>query len=129
MALKNNGNSFSRSNAIPIDIGKLPPQATELEEAVLGALMLEKDAAIAVLDILKPNSFYKDSHQKIYQAVMDLSMADKAIDMLTVADELKKQDSRCGRGNELPGTSHKPGGLCSPCGISCQDHCTEVSSA
>jgi replicative DNA helicase len=90
MAFKNNGNSFSRSNAIPVDMGKLPPQATELEEAVLGALMLEKDAAIAVLDILQPQSFYKDAHQKIYQAVMDLSMADKPIDMLTVSDELKK---------------------------------------
>ena len=47
------------------DIGKLPPQAKELEEAVLGALMLEKDAYFIISDILKPESFYDPSHQMI----------------------------------------------------------------
>ena len=90
MAQKNPGNPFQRSNAVPLDFGKIPPQAVELEEAVIGAIMLEKEAAIAVLDILKPESFYKDAHQKIYRAIIDLSMADKPIDMLTLADELRK---------------------------------------
>ena len=50
-------------------LGKLPPQATDLEEAVLGALMLEKDALSSVIDILKAEVFYKDNHQKIFKAI------------------------------------------------------------
>jgi replicative DNA helicase len=53
-------------------LGKLPPQAIDLEEAVLGALMLEKDALSAVIDILNPAVFYKDSHQKIFEAIQFL---------------------------------------------------------
>ena len=53
-------------------LGKVPPQALEIEEAVLGALMLEKDALSTVIDILKPESFYKDSHQEIYRAIQIL---------------------------------------------------------
>ncbi len=52
-----------------LDYGRIPPQAVELEEAVPGAIMLERDAVLSVLDILKKESFYKESHQKIYQAV------------------------------------------------------------
>ncbi|MFM9027038.1 MAG: DnaB-like helicase N-terminal domain-containing protein, partial [Bacteroidota bacterium] len=52
--------------------GKLPPQAVDLEEAVLGALMLEKDALTSVIDILHPESFYKDAHQVIYRAIRRL---------------------------------------------------------
>ncbi len=73
-----------------MDIGKMPPQAVELEEAVLGAIMLEKDAVIAVIDILKPDSFYKDAHQKIFRAIIDLSTNERPIDILTVTEELKK---------------------------------------
>ncbi|MFW6369851.1 MAG: replicative DNA helicase, partial [Bacteroidota bacterium] len=57
-----------------------------------GAVMLEKDAIIEVLDILKPESFYKDSHQKIFQVCADLSMAEKAIDLLTVTEELRARN-------------------------------------
>ena len=78
--------------AIPIDQGKMPPQALELEEAVLGAIMIEKDAVIEVIDILKAESFYRDEHQKIYQAILNLFSSDKAIDILTVPEELRKQD-------------------------------------
>ena len=46
--------------------GKVPPQATDLEVAVLGALMLERDALTEVIDILSPDSFYVEAHQKIY---------------------------------------------------------------
>ncbi len=73
------------------EYGKVPPQAIELEETVLGAIMLEKDALIGVLDLLKPESFYKESHQKIYTALMKLSLEEKPIDILTVTEELKKQ--------------------------------------
>jgi replicative DNA helicase len=70
--------------------GKLPPQATELEEAVLGAMMLEADAVNVVIEILSPESFYKPAHQNIYQAIITLFSQNKPIDMLTVTEELKK---------------------------------------
>ena len=56
-----------------LDFGKIPPQAKELEEAVLGALMLEKDAYYIVSDILKPECFYEKVHQLIYSAIVDLA--------------------------------------------------------
>jgi len=74
------------------EYGKLPPQALDLEEAVLGAIMLEKDAIISVMDIIRPDSFYKDSHQKIFSAVLDLSQALQPIDILTVTEELRRRD-------------------------------------
>ena len=73
------------------DIGKLPPQAPELEEAVLGALMLEKDAFSIISDILKPESFYEETHQSIFGAIHNLSMQQKPVDVLTVVEELKKR--------------------------------------
>ncbi len=69
-------------------LGKLPPQALDLEEAVLGALMLEKDALTTVIDILKPQSFYKDAHREIYQAIIELFQESQPIDLLTVKNRL-----------------------------------------
>ncbi|MCC5937024.1 MAG: replicative DNA helicase [Lunatimonas sp.] len=71
-------------------LGKLPPQAVDLEEAVLGALMLEKDALTAVVDILSADSFYKDSHKVIYEAILDLFNEGEPIDILTVTNQLRK---------------------------------------
>jgi len=71
--------------------GKLPPQSLELEEAVLGAILIEKDAIIEIIDILAPESFYKLEHQKIFQAILNLFAADTAIDILTVQEQLKKK--------------------------------------
>jgi replicative DNA helicase len=73
------------------EIGKLPPQARELEEAVLGALMLEKDAYSIVGEILKPESFYDPIHQLVYGAIQGLSMQQKPVDVLTVVEELKRR--------------------------------------
>lgn len=70
--------------------GKLQPQATELEEAVLGAMMLEKEALSTVIDILKPDAFYKPAHQSIYQAIVDLFNESEPVDILTVTNRLKK---------------------------------------
>lgn len=72
-------------------LGKLPPQALDLEEAVLGALMLEKDALSAVIDILKPNVFYKDAHQKIFEAIQTLFTQSSPVDILTVSAQLRQQ--------------------------------------
>jgi replicative DNA helicase len=70
--------------------GRVQPQAVSLEEAVLGALMLEKDSIAKVLDILKPSSFYVESHQKIYTAMRSLFERSAPIDLLTIHEELKK---------------------------------------
>jgi len=91
MALKELSKKNHRIDQVNIDIGKVPPQAIELEEAVLGAIMLEKDAVISVLDILQPLSFYKEAHQKIYRAIVDLSSNQKPIDILTVTEELRSK--------------------------------------
>ncbi len=80
-----------KNQSVTHEYGKLPPQAVELEETVLGAIMLEKDALIAVIDLLKPESFYNNSHQKIYSAILELSSKEKPIDILTVTEELKKR--------------------------------------
>lgn len=77
--------------SVGMEHGKIPPQALELEEAVLGAIMLEKEAILQVIDILRPESFYKDPHQKIFQAIIDLTSANKAIDLLTVTEELRRK--------------------------------------
>ena len=71
------------------ELGKLPPQDTEVEEAVLGALMLEKDAYTRICDMLKPECFYDPANQKIYKAIADLAAYQRPIDMLTVTDQLR----------------------------------------
>ena len=71
-------------------LGKVPPQAVDLEEAVLGALMLEKDALTNVIEVLKPESFYKESHAEIFQAIVDLFNNAEPIDLLTVTNQLRK---------------------------------------
>ncbi len=72
------------------ETGKLPPQAIQIEEAVLGALMLEKDALTEVLDILTtPEIFYKEEHQEIFKAILKLFDESKPIDILTVTSELR----------------------------------------
>ena len=91
MTLKTNLQPAPKISDASIDYGRIPPQAVELEEAVLGAIMLEKDAVLSVLSILKRESFYKETHQKIYQTIVDLSSNEKAIDILTVTEELKRR--------------------------------------
>lgn len=69
---------------------KYPPHALDLEEGVLGALMLEKEAVVSVIDLLKPESFYKESHQEIYRAIVQLFNDSEPVDMLTVVNQLRK---------------------------------------
>lgn len=69
--------------------GKIPPQAKELEEAILGAIMLEKSAFDTVVEILKPECFYVEAHQRIYKAMQGLAIKSLPIDLLTVVEELK----------------------------------------
>ena len=71
----------------------LQPQALEVERAVLGALMNDRDAYAVVCEILSPESFYEQRNQLIYSAIRDLSLAEKPVDVLTVTDELERQGS------------------------------------
>lgn len=70
--------------------GKLPPQARELEEAVLGAMLIDRDAVSEIIDILKPESFYLDAHQTVYRAIMTLFERSEPVDILTVTEALRK---------------------------------------
>ncbi len=85
---------ISRKKAIsqPVnDYGRIQPQAPELEEAVLGALMLERDAYSLVSEILRPESFYEHRHQLIYSAITELAINQKPVDILTVKEQLAKR--------------------------------------
>lgn len=73
-----------------IELGKLPPQAVEIESAVLGALMLDQVALADVIDILKPETFYKEAHQKIFAAIQSLFEKAEPVDILTTTQELKR---------------------------------------
>jgi replicative DNA helicase len=80
----------AKGNVIGLEQGKLPPQAVELEEAVIGALMIDKNALNEVIDILEPECFYKDAHQEMYTVIKNLFAESQPIDMLTVSTELRK---------------------------------------
>ncbi len=73
------------------DYGRIQPQARELEEAVLGALMIEKDAYAQVSEILRAESFYEHTHQLIYSAITDLVIRQEPVDILTVTEQLRKR--------------------------------------
>ena len=72
--------------------GKIPPQAKEMEEAILGAIMLEKSAFDVAAEILKPQCFYQESHQRIFLAMQALSNKNEPIDLLTVVEELRTRE-------------------------------------
>lgn len=79
-----------KSTLISLEKGKLPPQAVDLEEAVLGAMMIDKKGVDEVIDILQPDAFYKDAHKHIYEAIVQLFNDTQPIDLLTVSAQLKK---------------------------------------
>ena len=85
------GRGRKKTVEVVADMGRLQPQAPELEKAVLGALMLEKDAYSIVSEILKPECFYEKAHEKIFAAIVDLAMSQRPVDMLTVTEQLKKR--------------------------------------
>ncbi|MFK7925300.1 MAG: replicative DNA helicase [Bacteroidia bacterium] len=71
--------------------GKLPPQALDMEEAVLGGLLLEKDALHRIMDILKANMFYKDANREVYEVILELFQNSDPIDILTVKNGLQRK--------------------------------------
>ena len=71
------------------EMGKLPPQAQELEDSVLGALMIEKEAYGTVADLLRPEVFYKDQNRVVFEAIRELASKDQPIDILSVGEKLR----------------------------------------
>ncbi|MDD3721089.1 MAG: replicative DNA helicase [Lutibacter sp.] len=82
-----------KSTIISLEKGKIPPQALELEEAVLGAMMIDKKGVDDVIDILHPEAFYKEAHQLIYEAIFILFKNAQPTDLLTVANQLRKTNN------------------------------------
>jgi replicative DNA helicase len=81
--------NLSQGQEINSGHGKLPPQAIDLEEAILGALMLEKNAIHEVVNILSQDAFYKEAHNTIYEAIINLYDNSRPIDILTVSNQLR----------------------------------------
>ncbi|PZQ85522.1 MAG: replicative DNA helicase, partial [Flavobacterium johnsoniae] len=79
-----------KTTIINLEKGKLPPQAVELEEAVLGAMKKKKKGVDEVIDILQPDAFYKEAHKYIFEAIVQLFNDSQPIDLLTVSAQLKK---------------------------------------
>ncbi|WP_340077447.1 replicative DNA helicase [Leptobacterium sp. I13] len=82
-----------RSNVVNLEKGKIPPQAIDIEEVVIGAMMIDKKGVDEVIDILHPEVFYKEAHQYIYEAILKLFESSEPIDLRTVSEQLRK-DSR-----------------------------------
>ena len=76
---------------ISLQQGKIPPQALELEEAVLGAMLIDKKGVDEVIDLIQPEAFYKTAHQTIFEAIFQLFQDSQPIDLLTVSSELRKK--------------------------------------
>lgn len=71
-------------------INKIPPQNIDAEQSVLGAMLLDKEAIYKVMEIIKPEDFYRDSHRVIYQAILNLNEKNQPVDMITVSEELRQ---------------------------------------
>ena len=78
------------SSVISLQQGKIPPQAVDLEEAVLGAMLIDKKGVDEVIDILQPDAFYKTAHQYIFECIFQLFESSEPIDLLTVSAGLRK---------------------------------------
>ncbi|MDH7914420.1 replicative DNA helicase [Winogradskyella sp. SYSU M77433] len=81
-----------KSSIISLEKGKIPPQAIDLEEVVLGAMMIDKKGVDEVIDILSADAFYKDAHKYIFEAILKLFENSEPVDLLTVSSQLKKEE-------------------------------------
>ena len=84
------GTKIDKARIVSLEKGKIPPQALELEEAVLGAMMIDKKGIDEIIDILSPEAFYDKRHQEIYAAIYALFQNSEPIDLLSVSNQLKK---------------------------------------
>ncbi|MBR2082531.1 MAG: replicative DNA helicase [Elusimicrobiaceae bacterium] len=87
---------------MPTDLDtRIPPQALDAEMAVLGSMLLDKDALTDAVEILRPEHFYKEAHQVIFSAIKDLSDRNQAVDIITLVEELKRQKALTKVGGEV----------------------------
>ena len=86
------GIKVDKSTIISLEKGKIPPQALDLEEVVIGAMMIDKKGVDEVIDILSPDSFYKEAHKFIFEAIFKLFENSEPVDLLTVSSQLKKDE-------------------------------------
>ena len=102
--------AYDKLSEAPV-VGTVPPQAVELEEAVLGALMLERDSIIAVQEYITADTFYTEEHRIIYRAIESLSAELKPIDLYTVTERLKvrKELKKVGGASYLAQLTQKVG--------------------
>jgi replicative DNA helicase len=84
------GKKIDKARIISLEKGKIPPQAVDLEIAVLGAMMIDKKGIDDVIDILHPDAFYDKKHQEIYAAIYTLFQNSEPTDLLTVSNQLRK---------------------------------------
>ncbi|NJW54206.1 replicative DNA helicase [Salinimicrobium oceani] len=82
--------NYNSGNVINLEKGKIPPQAVDLEEVVLGAMMIDKRGVDEIIDILHPDVFYKSAHQHIFEAIFKLFENSEPVDLLTVSNQLRK---------------------------------------
>jgi len=87
--IPNKMNRFPSVTTLGVEHGKVPPQCPDIEECVLGAMLMDQSCVDDVASILKAESFYRDQNQKIFQAIIDLKNRGKVIDLLTVTAELR----------------------------------------
>ena len=83
-------------------LDKIPPQNLDAEMAVLGSMLLDEEAVSVSAEKLDAGCFYKDTHRKIFQAISDLYNANKAVDLITLADTLRTDGSL----DEIGGASY-----------------------
>ena len=93
MAENNSNTVRRRKSSANVDnaYGHLQPQATDIERAVIGALMIDKDAFSLISEIIRPETFYEPRNQKIYQAIQNLNMSERPVDIMTVTEQLKTE--------------------------------------
>jgi len=94
------GSRAVTSSGALVPAGRIPPQALQVEQAVLGALLIERDSIPKTIEILPPESFYTSRHNKIYAVVLSLFERGNPVDLITATDELKRQ----GQLEEIGGT-------------------------
>jgi Replicative DNA helicase len=122
--------SVRKRNTTDNTYAHVQPQATEIERAVLGALMIDKDAYTVVCEMLYPESFYEPRNQKVYEAIRELEMKEQPVDVWTVTEQLSKQGDLEDVGGPAYITELSSRGASSAkCRISCSYHCPEVLGA
>lgn len=127
---ENNQRRTRRTQQTDNTYAHVQPQATEIERAVLGALMIDKDAYTVVCEMLYPESFYEPRNQKVYEAIRDLELKEQPVDVWTVTEQLAKQGDLEDVGGPayVMELSSRVASFCQ-CRVSCPHHRPEVPGA